>query len=73
MQIRTIKCDVAGCKEELKEENFGNGFKGWGTVKGKYNPETGADEAHLCPKHLDLVFSIIENGGNNYGLDRSDI
>jgi len=62
MIINTIKCTVKGCTEEHTEEIFNTGHPGWGSVAGRQNPETQEDTAHLCPKHLDIVFSLIEHG-----------
>ena len=62
MEIRTIKCDVKGCNEQMMEPKHGDGFKEWGSVGGRANSETGEVAAHLCPKHLDTVFEFIETG-----------
>jgi hypothetical protein len=63
MIINTIKCSVKGCTEDHTEDTFNQGHAGWGSVAGRQNPETQEDTAHLCPKHLDMVFALIELGG----------
>jgi hypothetical protein len=57
--LRTIKCNVAGCKEIYTEQKPGTGFPGWGVIQGKQN-EKGEMEFHLCPKHLNMVFRFVE-------------
>jgi hypothetical protein len=57
--LRTIKCNVEGCREIYTEQGPGAGFPGWGVLQGRQN-EKGETECHLCPKHLDMVFKYVE-------------
>jgi len=62
MIINTIKCSVKGCIEQHTENTFNQGHVGWGSVAGRQNPDTQEDVAHLCPKHLGMIFTLIEHG-----------
>ena len=62
MIINTIKCSVKGCTETHTEDTYNQGHKGWGSVAGRANSDTGEEVAHLCPTHLGMVFSLIEHG-----------
>jgi len=62
MIINTIKCSVSGCKVEHTEESFNVGHPGWGSVLGRRDNDTGEESAHLCPKHLDVVFTLVKQG-----------
>ena len=62
MEIKTIYCNVVGCEESHTEKVFDMGHPEWGHIEGREDRETGETRAHLCPKHLALVFSIISGG-----------
>jgi hypothetical protein len=66
--VRIIVCNVCGEKkeEDIQHSPNGNmsmGFKGWGSLKGKMNDETGETECFLCPRCLDEVTNFINGMG----------
>ena len=62
MEIRKIKCDVAGCENEYEEQQYNEGFPGWGHVGGIRNPDTGQDLAHICPEHKAKIIKLLMEG-----------
>lgn len=59
MILRTVSCDVEGCNEHLTEIAEGQGFMGWGAIKGlkeEIKDDNGKviglkETAWLCPSH----------------------
>ena len=73
MELKKIMCDVEGCEKQEIQKEYNKAFEGWGHVAGMYNSETGADVAHLCPKHMGVVKVMLK--GSLDGLieeDKSD-
>lgn len=68
MILRTIKCNISGCNAVYTEAGFNAGFPGWGSISGICDPDTGADQAHLCPYHLNAVIKIL-NGVHTNGME----
>jgi len=56
-QIRTISCDKSKCGKTFTEKQYGEGFKGWGSVAGKTKS---GQEIFLCPAHLVDVLNFID-------------
>ncbi len=68
MKLGIIKCDVKDCPHRHEEENFNQGFPGWGHVSGLFNDDTGSDEAHLCPYHMEYIKRFLRGDFEN-GVD----
>jgi len=56
--LRTIKCNIEGCKEHYTEKSPAEGWPKWGAIEGKQN-DNGETTFHLCPTHLMTVFDFI--------------
>jgi hypothetical protein len=53
MILRTICCDIPGCKSASQEQAPGAGWPGWGALQGI--AIDGKDNPSLCPGHLEQV------------------
>jgi len=60
MELRTIYCNVKGCKNKHAETSFNQGHPEWGHLAGRQNPETGEEVAHLCPEHTEMYFNLLQ-------------
>ena len=58
-EVRTVYCDVPGCKEQFQEMVYGQGFPGWGAIQGIQNRETGTVQFMLCPECLNRVKKFV--------------
>jgi len=65
MELKKLECDVEGCGFTQFQTKFNQSFFGWGHVAGMYNSETGADVAHLCPKHMGVVKQMLKGQLDN--------
>lgn len=65
--VRTIKCDIPGCEAQHTEKTHGDGFPGWGELKGI--ALNGVANPSLCPKHLAMVAEYIDRGLSEDDLD----
>lgn len=50
MNLRTITCDIPGCRQRYEETAPGDGFPGWGQLHGISLNEI--SNPLLCPGHL---------------------
>ena len=57
---RTIECDI--CAEQVTETELGDGFAGWGELKGI--ALDGVDNPALCPKHLEKMAIFMDKMKN---------
>lgn len=60
IQPRFVKCDIENCTSTCREDKFGEGFSGWGRLKGVLNK--GKEEPYLCPKCLKLIMCFCDLG-----------
>ena len=68
-EFSKITCDVKGCGAEHTEEFFNQGHPGWGHVAGIFDDATGADRAHLCPRHMKAMKDFLNGEVLNNGMD----
>ena len=59
MILGTIYCDMPGCDASYTEADDSQGFPGWGHVVGLVDPETGREQAHICPECKIKVAQIL--------------
>ena len=62
MILKTIICDFKGCGVKQTETKVNDGWKGWGSLKGKIDEETGSESVGLCPKHCDETYEFVTGG-----------
>ncbi|MDX1351548.1 MAG: hypothetical protein R3254_00950 [Thiomicrorhabdus sp.] len=72
--LRIAKCSV--CGKEEKENGFGDGWQGWGALKGI--ALDGDGDVMLCPAHLtatadyvDSMKQVIDKMGDCDGIHKS--
>lgn len=65
---RTIECEWPGCSQRATEAGDGEGWPGWGHVRG-FRLDGAARDLHLCPEHLRALGTFILEVKDD-GLDR---
>lgn len=54
---REVRCDRKGCTAVYMEEKYGDGFIGWGGIKGM---QKDGQDIYLCPECLVVVLYFID-------------
>lgn len=69
-QLRTVYCDIEGCKQKHEEKSYGDGWPGWGQLHGiNLN---GNVAPMLCPKHLEYIADFVDRLGHREDEDLID-
>lgn len=59
--LKTIQCDIQGCKTSCTEPKPGDGWVGWGQLQGIIL--NGNENPYLCPEHLGRVADFADSLG----------